>query len=390
MTSRRSQITLQPGVLKWARVRAGISSSELARKMQVKAKRVMEWEETGRISIAQVDRLAEKTYTPFGFLYLDEPPDETLPISDFRTVGDEHPRKPSPNLLETVYAMLRRQDWVRNELTIEYEVPALSFVGSFTLADDPPDVASAIRDALELRSGWAAECTSWQGALGLLQKKIESVGVFLVINGVVGNNTSRKLDIEEFRGFALVDEHAPLIFINNSDFKSAQMFTLAHELAHTFVGETGLSNFVHFQPSDHATEQFCNRTAAEFLIPEKELHLYWPTVRHVETPYASIARHFKVSTIVAARRTLDLNLISRETFFDFYNQYIATEWRGSQKSQDGGDFWKTQRWRIGTRFASLVVRAVKEGRLTYGEGYRLTDLSGDTFNNMVKNLALNL
>ena len=96
MTSRRSQITLQPGVLKWSRVRAGISSSELARKMQVRAERVMEWEETGRISIAQVDRLAEKTYTPFGFLYLDEPPDETLPISDFRTVGDEHPRKPSP------------------------------------------------------------------------------------------------------------------------------------------------------------------------------------------------------------------------------------------------------------------------------------------------------
>ena len=390
MTGRRSQITLQPDVLKWARVRASISSSELARKMQVKAERVMEWEETGIISIAQVDRLAEKTYTPLGFLYLDEPPDETLPIADFRTVGDEHPRKPSPNLLETVYAMQRRQDWIRNELTIEYEAPALSFVNSFTSADDPPDVAVAIREALELKSGWAAESTSWEGALGLLQKRIESVGIFLVINGVVGNNTSRKLDIEEFRGFALVDEHAPLIFINNSDFKSAQMFTLAHELAHIFVGETGLSNFVDFQPSDHSTEQFCNRTAAEFLIPERELHLYWPTVRHVETPYASIARHFKVSTIVAARRTLDLNLISRETFFDFYNQYIATEWHRSQKSQDGGDFWKTQRWRIGTRLASMVVRAVKEGRLTYGEAYRLTDLSGDTFNNMIEKLALDI
>ena len=388
MNSRRSQITLQPSVLKWARERAGFDIDDLARKLKVRAGRISDWENSGRISIAQVDALSKRTYTPLGFLYLPEPPDETLPITDFRIVGNEPIRHPSPNLIETVYTMQRRQDWMREELTIEYEAPALPFVGKFMPTEPPSKVADAIRETLLLESDWASETSNWESTLSLLQARIENIGVLLVINGVVGNNTYRKLDPEEFRGFALSDEYAPLIFINNADYKSAQMFTLAHELAHIFVGESGISNFQDFQPSDHITERFCDQTAAEFLVPERGLRDYWSEISHMTDPYISVAHQFKVSSIVAARRTLDLDLISRDTFLEFYEEYNGREWHRSQQSQGGGDFWNTQRWRLGPRFATAVVNAVKEGRLTYREAYSLTGLKGDTFKNMPEKMGI--
>ena len=104
---RYQQITLQPEVLRWARERAGLSPEQLAKKMQVKPERVSRWEITGKISIAQGDRLAERTYTPLGYLYLSKPPEEPLPIRDFRTRGDGPPKRPSQDLLDTIYQMQR-------------------------------------------------------------------------------------------------------------------------------------------------------------------------------------------------------------------------------------------------------------------------------------------
>ena len=389
MVGQRLQITLEPSVLQWARARTELSAEDLAGKMQVKLERVLEWESSGNISMAQVKRLAGATYTPYGYLFLSEPPDESLPIADFRTRGGETRRRPSPNLLDTVYAMQRRQEWMRDEVIRQYEEPPLPFVGAFALTDDPAKVAEAMRDTLDISDGWAATVPNWSAALRHLRDKSEDAGILVVFNGVVGNNSHRKLDTEEFQGFALVDEYAPLIFVNNADFKAAQMFTLAHELAHIFVGQTGVSHFEDMQPADDDTERFCDQTAAEFLVPEGELLTYWwdNAVEHAR-PYQSVARQFKVSSVVAARRALDLELTDRGDFLAFFYERRDKDWRGRQQSNGGGNFWFNQIWRIGPRFASTVYRAVKEGRLTYTEAHSLTDLRGDTFENMPEHLGL--
>ena len=380
-----NRVGVQPELLRWARERSGRESEYFLKYFP----KLDAWERgTALPTFRQLEKFAKATYTPIGYLFLREPPDDSLPIADLRTVGDEPLRRPSPNLLDTVYTMQRRQAWMRDELTIEYEMLPLPFVGNFSYTDEPLEVADAIRETLELEPAWASYNPDWESAQRFLRDKVEGIGVLLVINGVVGNNTHRKLDAEEFRGFALVDEYAPLIFINNADYKTAQMFTMAHELVHIFVGATGVSAFNNFQPSAHDTEQFCNRTAAEFLVPEKELLDHWDRVAQTHNPYSAIARRFKVSSIVAARRALDLNLVSREQFFAFYNEHNAKERSKSQQTQDGGDFWKTQRWRIGPRFAAAVVRAVKEGRLTYKEAYSLTDLRGDTFENLPDRMGI--
>lgn len=379
--SRRLQIYLEPNVLRWARERARLEPGQLARKVQVKPERVLEWEKSGRISVAQADRLAHHTHTPLGFLYLPEPPEDRLPIPDFRTRRDDEVLRPSPDLLETVYLMQRRQAWMRDELIEEGSDP-LNFVGAYEDSQGPYQVANALRDALHLERDWASRQSTWTDALSHLREQADLAGVLVVFTGVVGNNTHRKLDTDEFQGFALVDEYAPLVFVNSADFQAAQMFTLAHELAHLLVGESGVTSFENHQTPEDATEEFCNRTAAEFLVPEEELHAFWPTTESAKNRFQAAARRFKVSTLVAARRALDLNLIDPETFYKFYIKSKTTTWRRARPDKSGGDYWRTQKWRIGPRFAAAVARAAKEGRLLYREAYHLTGLRGDTFEKM--------
>lgn len=361
----------------------------LARKVQVKPEAVAEWERSGNITIAQADKLAQRTHTPLGYLYLEEPPDERLPIPDFRTLSNEMPRHPSPDLLETVYLMQRRQSWMRDEL-IEYGAGPLDFVGACEPDSSPRQVAKAMGATLRLAPDWASRESSWTAALGSLRDRVEIAGVLAVFNGIVGNNTSRKLNRDEFQGFALIDEYAPVVFVNSADFKAAQMFTLAHELAHIFVGQAGVSGFRSFQPSDHRTEQLCDRAAAEFLAPADRLRAFWRAATRADDPYQAVARRFKVSSLVAARRALDLNLINRDAFFRFYNAFKQRERPGSQPSETSGNFWNTQKWRIGKDFGAAIVRAVKEGRLPYREACRLTGLSAESLAAMPQKLGIEL
>lgn len=372
-------VTLQPRLLRWARERAGLSVDALAKKMRVAAEKVMAWEEDGEIRFKDAERLARVTLTPFGYLFLGEPPDEPLPIPDFRTLQDRVIERPGPELLDTVYTMQRRQAWMRDFL-IEEGAEPLPFVGSATLDDQPEAVAEAIRETLDLQPAWASSLQGWADALRHLRAKIEEAGILIFINGVVGNNTHRKLDPEEFRGFVLVDSYAPLIFINGRDAKSAQMFTFAHELAHLWLGISGVTNVDPSFPQLEArepTERVCNNIAAELLVPQVLLRAEWPQASQQVEPYQTLARRFKVSEIVIARRAQELNLISKNEFFAFYQQY--SEKQPAPSSKDGGSFWNTYRVRVDTRFGRAVVQAAREGRILYQEAYRLTGLKPNSF-----------
>lgn len=378
------EISLNPQVLYWARQRAGLDINTLAKKMVIKPERIKDWEKTGQITFSQVDKLAHHTHTPVGYLYLPKPVNDSLPISDFRTVGDKPLSNPSPDLLETVQSMQRRQAWMHDEL-IETGHTKLPFIGSVNIEDDPKRIATLIKTDLGLEPNWASNESTWTDALRTLRDTIESVGVLIVFNGIVGNNTHRKLSTEEFRGFALIDDYAPLIFINSTDFKGAQIFTLLHELVHIWIGKDGVSNFDAFQPSPNAIEIFCNKVAAEFLVSEQDLLEIWSDAPEGNERYNFLARRFKVSNIVVARRSLDLNLISRELFFEFYNSWRIDA--RHTKNSPGGDFWNNQNVRVGKKFGAAVVRAVKEGRLLYRDAYSLTGLSGVTFNTFANTLG---
>jgi Zn-dependent peptidase ImmA (M78 family) len=217
---------------------------------------------------------------------------------------------------------------------------------------------------------------------------MEDAGILVVVNGVVGNSTHRKLDPDEFRGFVLVDEFAPLVFVNGADGKAAQMFTLAHELAHVFLGSSAAFDLREMSPANDPTELACNKVAGEFLAPQQEVRRIWPSIRGDPDRFQSIAREFKVSALVAARRVLDLHLITKDEFLAFYHDYQNDERRKAARRPAGGDFYVNQDLRVGRRFASAVVRAAREGKLLYSEAYRLTGLYGKTFDHYAASLGI--
>ena len=378
-----NRVQVRSEILRWAQERSGVSREKLNSVFP----KYHEWEagET-RPTLKQLEALAHRTHTPIGYFFLPEPPEDQLPIPDFRTVQDNRVQRPSPDLLETVEVMQRRQDWLR-EYLIDEDAPALSFVGSMGLDDDSASVAASMRRTLGVDGGWADGQRTWTDALRFLRERVDDIGIMVVINGVVGNNTRRKLQVDEFRGFALCDSHAPLIFINGTDAKAAQMFTLAHEIAHIWIGADGVSNFDALRPGSARVEQFCNQVAAEFLVPQTELRRVWADAERADEPFQDLARRFKVSPLVAARRALDLRLVPREEFFSFYRSYEEDERRRRRNRSQGGDFWKTANQRIGIRFGLHVIRATKEGKLLYRDAYRLTGLSGASFDRFSEKLC---
>lgn len=383
-----NQLSISPTILQWALERSGLTAESLGEK----GSNIGKWlAGESRPTLGQLEKFAHRTHTPLGYFFLTEPPEEKLPIPDFRTVAGGRPQRPSPELLETVATMQERQAWMHEQLAEDGAEP-LSFVASASPGMNAGTIASTMRKALGLESGWAAGLKDPAEAIRHVRLRTEKLGVLVMANGVIGNNTSRSLKVEEFRGFALCDDLAPLVFINGKDAKSAQLFTLVHELAHLWLGRDGISNPAESDTEDaDEIETLCNRTAAEFLVPAEEFVARWSALRDHDDPAGALARRFKVSVPVIARRAMELGLLSRNEFFNLiadHRRKMAT--LPPKESDGGGSFWLNQGPRIGERFGSAVVRAAKEGRLLYRDAYRLTDLHGKTFNNYARSLGFRI
>jgi len=367
-------LTLQPSLLQWARERARLTRDDLAQKMGLVPKRVEEWEETGVIKADWAQRLADKTHAPYGYLFLKEPPEVKLDIPDFRTLGDQRVRRASTELVDTVDIAILRQDWYREYLIAEGEEP-LAFVGSITPSMSIAKGAALIRDTMAIGTEVRRQESTWEDALRVMVAHIEERDVLVMRNGVVGNNTSRPLSVEEFRGFAIADEFAPLIFINGADYLSAQMFTLAHELVHVFVKASGISNLHDTFPSDHVIERFCNQVAAELLVPEEELRALHAAIGSNGDPADRLARHFKVSAMVMLRRLLDLGLITKPDFIARISAIKAQFDAQRAQRPSGGSFYNTYKTRTSGRFARAIIASTLEGRTSYREGLKLLGLA---------------
>jgi Zn-dependent peptidase ImmA (M78 family) len=377
------RVSVSEKVISWAIERSGLPPGDLEDKFP----KIQQWVTgEGKPTLRQLEGLARATLTPFGYFFLSEPPEEKLPVPHYRTIKDDQVRRPSPELLETMRVMQRRQAWMR-EFMIEEGHEPLPFVNSIESKEDPQVTAQNIYRTLGFSQAWASQQPTWESALRLLRESMESIGILIAVNGILGNNTHRKLNPIEFRGFVLVDEYAPLVFVNGADGKAAQMFTLAHELAHIWFGSSAAFDMRGMQPADEPIEQASNRVAAEFLVPSSRLRDLWPSARQEKEPFQAIARMFKVSVLVAARRALDLQLINRDSFFTFYESYLEDERRGVKRKSEGGDFYANQNLRIGKWFGSTVIRAAREGKLLYHDAYQLTGLFGNTFEGYAESLG---
>jgi len=379
-------IALRPEVLRWARERARLDVETLAKRIGTSPARVVSWESDGHIRPKQVEKLARVTHTAVGLLYLPEPPVETLPVPDFRTLRDEEMRTPSPDLLDVIDQARQRQDWFRDYLVSTGEDP-LDWVGSLRMNVPVRAAAEQVRQTMALDSKVRRSASSWEETLRLQIALIEEHGAMVMRSGIVGNDTHRPLSVHEFRGFALADSYAPLIFINSTDTKGAQMFTMAHELIHVWVGASGVSNLDKTYSPDGAIERFCNEVAAELLVPTDELRTAWREARTKEDPAAVLTRRFKVSRIVVLRRLRDLDMISVDAFLRQYREQQEFFRKQQEERASGGDFYNTQRSRTGDRFARALVESALEGHTPYRDALRLLGMSSvETFHRFAREL----
>lgn len=354
------RVAVEPALIRWARERAAIAPADLARKSGLG--KYPEWE-AGRLqpTLKQVDKLANALHVPVGYLFLSSPPDEPLPIPDFRTVGSRPLKRPSVGLLDTIYACQERQAWYRDYARLAEE-PPLSFVGSVSTETAPVDAAEAMRESLEFSLATRKRCSTWADALRMFIQKADDAGVLVMVNGVVGNNTNRRLDPAEFRGFAMPDPFAPLVFVNGADSKAAQMFTLAHELAHVWLGNEALSDGdILSRPDARREEIWCNAVAAELLVPLSALEDELGGEVSLPSDVERLARTFKVSSLVVLRRLHDVSWIDsgrlQSAWQEEHDRLIPSAGSGG-----GGNFYATAIARVGRRFARALVADYLEGQ----------------------------
>ena len=360
-----TRVQVRPELIQWACARAGYDEAALTRRFP----KLGAWQRgEAEPTLKQLETFAQATHTPFGYFFLPEPPVEQVPIPDFRTIGNALIEHPTPNLLDTIYGCQQRQEWYREFCQTTGEQP-LPFIGSVRRTDDVVATAERIRTALGFSVDERRQIGTWTDALRRFIEQADALGILVMVNGVVGSNNRRKLDPAEFRGFALSDPLAPLVFINGADTKAAQMFTLAHELVHLWLAETGLSDVGPVTTPSNDVEIWCNRVAAELLVPLAVLRETYQPHANLQEEVPRLARAFKVSTLVILRRIHDAGGLTREQLWAEYEAELARLRRIDRPS--GGDFYLTTAARVGKRFARAVVSAALEGRSSFTEAFRL-------------------
>lgn len=377
-----SRVTVKPEMITWAYERSGQTVASLRKRFP----KLDLWERGDRApTLKQLESFAKATHTPIGYLFLQEPPVERVPIPDFRTVGNVHIARPSPDLLDTVYICQQRQEWYRDFARSEGERPP--FVGSADVTSDIEATAASIRDGLGFSLDERRNTPTWTESLRRFIDQADALGVMVMVSGVVGSNNTRKLDPGEFRGFTLSDALAPLVFINGADSKAAQMFTLAHELAHVWLGQSALSDVGPASQPSHTVEIWCNRVAAEILVPLAALTENYEPRAELHGEVHRLARRFKVSALVILRRIHDAGGLTREEFWQAYEEELE-RLRAIPKGS-GGDFYLTLGARASKRFARALVVSTLEGRSSFTEAFRLLGLKKMvTFHDLGRSLGL--
>ncbi|MCC6547095.1 ImmA/IrrE family metallo-endopeptidase [Candidatus Sumerlaeota bacterium] len=361
------RVEVQPGLLRWARERTGHDLESLAGRF---AKLPM-WERGEAMpTMKQLESFAKAVHVPVGYLFLAEPPQEQIPVPDFRTMPGERFTAPSPDLLDTIYLCQQRQDWYR-EFARTVGEPPIPFVGSASPNNDVVETAAQMRATLSFDLEERSRMSNWTDALRRFIELVDAAGVLVMVSGVVGSDNHRKLNPKEFRGFALVDANAPLVFVNGSDTKSAQMFTLAHELAHIWVGQSALSDVELTTAPSHNVERWCDAVAAELLVPMLVFRRTYNPAAELPGELDRLARVFKVSRLVILRRIHDAGGLSREDYRTAFRAELARLQALSAQTEGGGSFYNTLGARVGKRFARAVVVSTLEGRSSFTEAFRM-------------------
>ncbi|GAA0828148.1 ImmA/IrrE family metallo-endopeptidase [Bifidobacterium pullorum] len=351
---------------------------------------IREWRSGASLpTVKDIRTISDRLQVPFGYFFLSQPIDDTPPVCAHRTIGSRDiDRKPSRDLVDTVYAMSALQDWARQD-RIDHDEEPFDFVGSVAVDVDSAGLTEALRQVLRLDEYWYRDGANSNPdtAFVYLRDHAEQAGIIVMMSGIVGENVRRRLDPEEFRAFALIDEYAPLVFINRADEPaSARLFSLVHELAHILLGEDELYNDKSVSVAVTPVERLCNAAATALLMPDEDFSMAWGAAGgDADERIRAVRKLFPVSWVTVALRALHHRYISEEQYDAVCKR--AKEWTATQKSRNvssGGNYYATKSSRFDHRLLDRIVASVAEGRTSYTEAYRMTGTNRRTFQELLK------
>lgn len=368
---------VKPSILQWARESAGLSLEEAAARVGINAARSvsgadrllsLETEES-EVSRPVLLKMAKIYRRPLVSFYLNEPPTRGDRGEDFRTLPDRQIGG-EPLVDALVRDVRSRQSVVRAVQLEAEEAEPLPFIGSMSRDDGVGQVLASIRQVLGLDLAAFRAQGSADASFALLRSRVEAAGIYVLLIGNLGSHHSA-IDVDTFRGFALADPIAPFVVINDQDAKTAWSFTLLHEVAHLWIGATGVSGG-HFEG---AVEQFCNDVASSFLLPQGELDQLSVMRTTDDTEAARQITEFAnerlVSRSLVAYRLFRSDKISDRTWRSVTDTFRA-QWLQSRAAQrerargsDGGpNYYIVRRHRLGAALLNFVARNMSEGILT--------------------------
>ena len=378
-------VNIQPEVIHWALSQT--QESKLGDKLMKNIKHWLDGTKTPTFN--QIEDFSKKSNIPLGYFFLQKPPKEYIPLLEYRTVDSIQSANPSRNLIDTIHEMEAVQDWMisyRKDMGFD----VLPIVGSMKGSTDITAIVDKIRADLELDKAWFEKCNNIPNAFNYMRGLLEENGIVVMMNGVVNKNTHRALNVEEFRAFTLVNEWAPLIFINAADSQGARLFSLFHEIVHIWLGEDDLYNDVRNSPDSMKQIEFiCNAVAGELMVPQKIFLYKWnqTAAEDLFQRIKTISKYFLCSEIVIARKALDNKKITKSAYDQIVENALNAYKAAKENKESGGNYYNTMTSRLDRCFIRALCESINMGRTSYTEAYRLTNTSRKTFSEVADRLG---
>lgn len=370
-------IAPNPEVIRWAADRSGQGHETFKKDWP----RFDDWLTGDRSpTVKQAQDFAKKVHVPLADLYRDDIPDMGLDLPDFRG-ADLRGTEPSPELYDVVKEMSWRQVWMHDYFVDECYDP-VPFVGCVGPDAAVSEVVRAIREHFSLDLNWASGTDGPDGAFRLLRNTVESARISVAVSGIVGDNTHRPLEVEEFRGLVFADPIAPLVFVNGADAAQARSFTLIHELAHLALGRTGVVSPSDDMRGGDAVERLCEEVAAEVMVPRQLLLERWRPGVDAFDEVLRLSRSLRASFPACAIQAVDTGLLDRADLEAVLERHASEVDCLPRRKGGGGDFYRTKGSRLGRVFSDSIMIAVKSGDISYTKAMRLTGTRPKTFSRL--------
>lgn len=372
-------------ILSWARETAGLSPEYAAHKLQIKDSKTTSAQEkldayedgTAEPSRSMLLRMSKAYRRPLLTFYLNEPPRTGDRGEDFRTLPDQLENEDNAYVDTLIREIKARQSLVRETLIEEDEEIPLGFVGSVSADQGVDCVTKVLRQVVNIRLDEFRAQAGYSDAFKILRQKVEEAGIFVLLKGNLGSSHTN-IDVKAFRGFALSDDIAPFVVINDQDAKSAWSFTLLHEIVHILLGQTGISGGY----AEKYIEKFCNEVASEFLLPRNEFDEFNIDKISPDDLAEQISQYAfskKISSSHIAYRLYrkgDIKKKQWEDLRDFYHQ----QWR-NQRKQDkakikgskGPNYYVIHKYKLGA-LVELAQRLNYSGALSTTKAGILLDV----------------